>query len=133
MVELMEMFFGKKRRRRTSRKSGTKSEKPKYPKGLTLALRKKARKLKVKTRIVRNGKHVGYRKVSHIKRDIRRKEKAAKKKKAAFGARKKRVVRRRRARRSVDESEFGVGGSYMPLSTFSAPYPYSVDASPPWI
>lgn len=37
---------------------------------------------------------------------------------------------RRRKKRS---SSFGVGGSYMPLSSFMSPYPYAVDSSPPWI
>lgn len=31
------------------------------------------------------------------------------------------------------KSAFGIGGSYMPLSSFMAPYPYSVDSSPPWV
>lgn len=130
-TDLMSLLFGKKRRRRTTRKSRkttTKTDKPKRPKGLTAALRKQARKYKVKTRLMRNGKHVGYRKLTHIKRDIRKKKKAAERR--AKSAKKTTTRRRRRVSR---RSGFGVGGSYMPLSNFMSSYPYAVDSSPPWI
>lgn len=124
---IMSLLFGKKKRRTTRRKkTASKTGKIAKPKGLTAALRKAAKKYKVKTRLMRNGKHVGYRKVSHIKRDIRRKKKAADK-------RAKSPKKATRRRRRVKRSSFGVGGSYMPLSNFMAPYPYAVDSSPPWI
>lgn len=123
---IMSLLFGKKKRRVVRRKKTTKKAKIVRPKGLTVALRKAARKYKVKTRLMRNGKHVGYRKVSHIKRDIRRKKKAADK-------RAKSPKKTTRRRRRVKRSSFGVGGSYMPLSNFMSPYPYAVDSSPPWI
>lgn len=121
---IMSLLFGKKKAVR--RKSGSKSKVVK-PKGLTAAVRKDARKYKVKTRLMRNGKHVGYRKISDIKKDIRRKKKAALKRKTAATKNTKKVTRRRKS------SAFGVGGSYMPLSSFMSPYPYAVDSNPPWI
>ncbi len=121
---MMELFFGKKKK--VTRKRPSKSGKIVKPKGLTAAVSKKARRFKVKTRLMRAGKHIGYRKLSHIKKDIKRKEKAMKARKAG----KKAPVRRRKR---APRSSFGVGGSYMPLSSFSSPYPYAVDSSPPWI
>ena len=126
---IMSLLFGKKKAAPKRRKTTKKSDKPVRPKGLTLAVRKEARKYKVKTRVMRGSKHVGYRKLSLIKKDIRSKKKKAEKKKAAA----KKTAPKRRRRRSTKSSSFGVGGSYMPLSNFMSPYPYSVDASPPWI
>jgi hypothetical protein len=133
-TNLMSLLFGKKPKTKRSKKSVKKSDAPVRPKELTSALRKLARKFKVKTRVVRGGKHVGYRKVSHIKRDIKKKEKALKKRKAAAkkagkAGKKTRRVRRRSARRAG----FGVGGSYMPLSAFMSPYPAAVQGGAPWI
>ena len=130
---IMSLLFGKKRKTRRRKKSSSKSKKPVRPKGLTVAVRKQARKYKVKTRVMRGSKHVGYRKLSLIKKDIRRKKKQAEKRKKALAAKRagKPVKRRRRRRRRT--SAFGVGGSYMPLGNFASPYPYSVDASPPWM
>ena len=76
---------------------------------------------------------MGYRKVTLIKRDIRKKKKKAEKRKKAKAASKASGTKPRRRRRRKSRSSFGVGGSYMPLSSFMSPYPYSVDASPPWI
>jgi len=122
---IMSLLFGKKKAKVTrKRKSSTTTKgKPVKPKGLTLALRKKARKFKVKTRVMRAGKHVGYRKVSIIKKDIKKKEKKAK---AKAG---KTTPKRRRTKRS----SFGVGGNFMPIGSFMSPYPYAVDSSPPWV
>lgn len=129
---IMSLLFGKKKRTRRRKKTSSKSKKPVRPKGLTASVRKEARKYKVKTRVMRGSKHVGYRKLSLIKKDIRRKKKQAEKKKKAMAAKRagKTVKRRRRRRRT---SAFGVGGSYMPLGNFASPYPYAVDASPPWM
>ena len=122
---IMTLLFGKKKapKKRTTKK---KTDKPVRPKGLTAAVRKQARKYKVKTRVMRGTKHVGYRKMAMIKRDIRKKKKAAEKKAKAAG----KPVRRRRR---VKKSSFGVGGNYMPLSNFMSPYPYAVDSGPAWI
>lgn len=125
---IMSLLFGKKKaapKRRTTKKSG---DKPVRPKGLTLAVRKEARKYKVKTRLMRGSKHVGYRKLSLIKKDIKKKKKQAEKRAKAAG---KKVVKRRR--RNTKASSFGVGGGYMPLSSFMSPYPYAVSSSPAWI
>jgi pyruvate/2-oxoglutarate dehydrogenase complex dihydrolipoamide acyltransferase (E2) component len=128
---LMSLLFGKKRAvrrsRKSTKKSTKKSEAPRRPKGLSASLRKLARKFKVKTRVMRGSKHVGYRKVSHIKRDVRKKQKALKKRTVAAKKAGKKTRRSRRRR-----SSFGVGGSYMPLSSFMSPIS-SVSSGPPWI
>lgn len=131
---LMTLLFGKKRRRRRKsaggrRRKSSRRSITKKPKGLTKALIKKAQKYKVKVRT-----KTGYRKLSIIKKEIRRKIKMRERKKrrrssATNGRRRSSGRKRRRVRRSA----FGVGGSYQPLSNFMSPYPYSVDSSPPWI
>ena len=124
---IMSLLFGKKKaapKRRSTKKA---ADKPVRPKGLTLAVRKEARKYKVKTRIMRGSKHVGYRKLALIRKDIRKKKKQAEKKAKAAG----KPVRRRR--RKATASSFGIGGNYMPLSNFMSPYPYAVGSTPPWV
>jgi pyruvate/2-oxoglutarate dehydrogenase complex dihydrolipoamide acyltransferase (E2) component len=127
---IMTLLFGKKKatKRRTTKKKAA-GDKPVRPKGLTSAVRKMARKYKVKTRVMRGSKHVGYRKLSLIKRDIKKKKKKADKKAAAAKKAGGKPVRRRRRKASA----FGVGGNYMPLSNFMSPYPYAVNSSPAWI
>lgn len=126
---LMSLLFGKKKRKTTKSRKVSKKQVIKKPKGLTKTLVKLARKHRVKVRLMRNGKHIGYRKVSHIKRDIRRKIKKEKLQKKRDNKKHTKKTRRSRARKSM----FGVGGSYMPLSSFMSPYPYSVNSSPPWV
>ena len=129
---IMSLLFGKKKARRTTKKTtGKKSTKVVRPKALTAAVRKEARKFKVKTRLMCGSKHVGYRKVSLIKRDIRKKKKTALKKKQAAAKKAGKPVRRRRVKSSAFGA--GAGGSYMPLSSFMSPFPYSVSGSPAWI
>lgn len=119
----MSLLFGKKKR--SSRKGVSTKKVVKRPKALNAALRKLAKKFRVRTRITRGGKLVGYRKISHIKKDISRKMKKA--------AKKLKVKKAKKSTRKGRRSAFGVGGSYMPLSSFMSPYPYSVDSSPPWV
>lgn len=131
-TDLMTLLFGKKRRRRVAggrRRKGRKVTRlgVKKPKGLTAVIKKAAKKYKVRI-MMKNGK---YRKLSTIKKEIRRKKRAAMKKQKSKMKRHGSGVKRRRRRRR--RSSFGVGGSYMPLSSFMSPYPYSVDSSPPYI
>ena len=125
---IMSLLFGKKKARKRTSTKKTASGKIVRPKALTAALRKQAKKYKVKTRTMRGSKHTGYRKVSLIKKDIRRKKKKADAKKKLAKTTPK---RRRRAKKSAFGS--GVGGSYMPLSSFMSPSPFATSSTAPWI
>jgi hypothetical protein len=96
------------------------------------AIRKQAKKLKIKITVKRGGKRL-YKKESLLKRQIKRKMKVMKVMKSKMVKRKtvkRKVVKRKIVKR---RAAFGVGGSYMPLASMMSPYPRSVDASPPWI
>ena len=146
--DLMKLLFGKKRSRRKSvarRKSVTRRKRKKSKVGSKTAGKKKVGwcvkttrkcgsrcvkvyKLKGKTgRYYYNGRKVPSSKCCYktkAKADAARKRLIKKKK----TKRKSSSTRRRRRR-----SSFGVGGSYMPLSSMMSPYPYAVNASPPWM
>jgi len=125
----MEALFGVKRKKRTSRKSSAVSKGGKKKKGIKpsgvkppASLRKSAKKhgVRITTGKVPNRK---YRKVSEIKKEI----KVAKAKLMKKTSPKKRRTSKKRS--SSSKSKFG----QYTLDTAMAPYPYAVDASPPWI
>jgi hypothetical protein len=132
--DILSLLFGRKKKR------GTKS-KSKKGKG-------KVRRVKVgycikKNRVVKvyvekqgkrtiKKKHTGVGKKSKpcTTTVYKSKSKAEAKLRSKFGRRTKRKsitgIRRRR-------NSYGVGGGYMPTSSFASPYPSSVDAGQPWI
>ena len=61
-----------------------------------------------------------------------KKKVSSKSKKSSFG-RRRRTPSTTAAARRRRMSSFGVGGSYMPLSSIMSPYPSSVSAGPAWI
>lgn len=127
---IMSLLFGKKKARRTKRRTTKKTKKS------TKVSRRKVGYTCKKGRIVHVYKYKGMtgRRYAN-KRKLSKGKKVYKTKAACKAAlrkmskKTKKVTRRRRSRRS----NFGVGGSYMPLSSFMSPYPYSVDSSPPWV
>ena len=127
---ILSLLFGKKKRSRRGSRKVTKSGKKRAPKKLGWAIKrgkyvarvykfhgKKGRRYS-NGHLVKKGKTI-YRSKAAARAAIRRKSKKSK----------KTTKRRRRAGR---RSSFGVGGSYMPLSSFMSSYPYSVNSSPPW-
>ena len=125
---LMSLLFGKKKRKRprkTTKKTKTKMTK----KRIGYAIKKK--------RVVNVYKFKGLvgRRYSN-KNKIAKGKKVHKTKASARKALKKKNMKKTKSKRKTTRrrrSSFGVGGSYMPLSSFMSPYPYSTDSSPPWI
>lgn len=156
MVEdAFSLLFGKKRRRRrtTTRRKSTKSKKKTAkPKrcGYTIkGVGSRARIVGVYKKSGKTGKYyyggktkvrkgkTCYSKKTLANRALKRKK--AKSSKSGFGARRKSARKNcggtlmKNKRRRRRRSSFGVGGSYVPLSSIMSPYPSSVSASPPWI
>lgn len=125
---IMSLLFGKKKQRRTRRKTTTKTKKVSRKKiGYTM---KKGRMCIVyKYKGLTGRRYSNKRKLSKGKKLY--KTKAACKR--ACAKKSKKVSRKKTTRRRSTRSSFGTGGSYMPLESFMSPYPYSVDSSPPWI
>lgn len=94
MTDLLTALFGRTKRRRRSRKVTKRRGKLKPRKRPPAHIRKQAKKYKVKI----SSKSRKYRKLSLIKKDIRRKRRALKKKKLAMRKRKA-AKRSRRTRR----------------------------------
>ena len=151
--DILSLLFGKNRRRR--RRSRSRSGFGKKRRGSRKGSRKRSGVKKVSRKragwCVKSNKKSGKRcvRVYKIKGKVGRyyhngkkvpKGKACYKTKAkAEAARKKLVKKTKRkgskksSRRRSRRSSFGVGGSYVPLGSMMSPYPYSVNASPPWI
>lgn len=126
---VMSLLFGKKPKKRSSRKRTTKSSSGKK------VTRKKIGYTCKKGRIVHVYKYKGLtgRRYSN-KRKLAKGKKVHKTKAAAKAAlRKMSKKAKKTTRRRTKKSNFGVGGSYMPLESFMSPYPYAVDSSPPWV
>lgn len=119
---IMSLLFGKKRRRRTSKKS-TKGK----------VSRKKIGYAIKKNRIVNVFKFKGLKGRRYASKNKLAKGKKVYKTKAAAKRSMMKKQKKKTTRRRTKRSSFGVGGSYMPLESFMSPYPYSVDSSPPWI
>ena len=148
--DIMTLLFGKKRRRRRSsvkrrgskkrsrrgsrKRSGVRKTKKKV--GWCVKKTKSGRRsVKVYTiagkrgRFYFNGRKVQSKKLCY---KTRSKAEAARKRLMKKTKRKGSKKGRKRSRRGRRRSSFGVGGSYMPLSSMMSPYPYSVNSSPPW-
>lgn len=141
--DVLSLLFGKKKRRKTRKKSTKGRKKVGKTKRIKVGYCIKSKKSGVvKVYKTKQGKKVirtkhYYNKRKCNKRVYKKKTDAVKaykrkyaKKKSSFGRRTRRrraPVRRRRL------NNFGVGGSYMPTSAFASPYPSSVDAAAPWL
>jgi len=126
---IMSLLFGKKKSRRTRKKTTT-TKKGKVSRKKIGYTMKKGRICHVyKYKGLTGRRYSNKRKLSKGKKVY--KTKAACKRACAKKSKKsaKKTTRRRRTQRS----NFGTGGSYMPLESFMSPFPYSVDSSPPWI
>ena len=144
---LMELLFGKKSRRKSGVKSNGKKVVKKGKAHLVegvkppMVLVKRAKKLKIRTTTGKLG-HRKYKPVSVLKKEVKNAMKKAKSSVSKSPHRKRRSVSKRRVKFGNDDSirqrfrnrsRFGVNGSFAPLSSIMSPYPYSVNASPPWI
>lgn len=126
---IMSLLFGKKRKR-TTRKTTRKTSSSKKS---TKVTRKKIGYTCKKGRIVHVYKYKGLTGRRYSNKRKLAKGKKVYKTKAACKAALRKMSKKTKRKSSSRQSNFGVGGSYMPLSSFMSPYPYSVDSSPPWI
>jgi hypothetical protein len=130
---LMSLLFGKKKSHKRKPASKVKKSKRKHI-GYTVKKTKSGfRIVKVFTgKKYSNGRKLApkkkvYKKKAMVKAALKKRQA---KKKLSFGMKNKKTTRRRS---SLRRNSYGVGGSYMPLSSFMSPYPYSVSSSPPWV
>jgi len=144
--DIMTLLFGKKRRRRSSVKRrgskkrsrrGSGARKTKKKVGWCVKSTKSGKRcVKVYRMAGKKGRYYfNGKKVPSSKTCYKTKSKAEAARKRLMKPKRKgsKKVGRKRSRRGRRKSSFGVGGSYMPLSSMMSPYPYSVNASPPWI
>lgn len=125
---IMSLLFGKKRRRRRTRKTSTKKSGKMTRKKIGYTMKKGRMCHVYKYKGLTGRRYANKRKLSKGKKVYKTKAAC---KRACAKRRKTKSTRRRRRR--TKRSSFGVGGSYMPLESFMSPYPYAVDSSPPWI
>lgn len=127
---IMSLLFGKKRRRRrTSTKSSSKKSSKVSRKRVGYTCKKRRIVHVYKFKGLAGRRYSNKRKLSKGKKVYKTKAACKASMRKMSKKDQKKTTRRRRSRKS----NFGVGGSYMPLSSFMSPYPYSVDSSPPWI
>lgn len=123
---IMSLFFGKKKSRRSSKKSAKSSSGKVVKKRIGYCIKSR--------RVVNVYKFKGMsgKRLSN-KHRLTKGKRIYTTKAAAKSALKKKKAKKSKKTRKHRKSAFGTGGSYMPLESFMAPYPYSVSSSPPWI
>lgn len=126
---IMSLFFGKKKSRRSSKKSVSGKTAKVSRKRIGYAIKGHRIVSVFKFKGLKGKRLANKHKLAKGKRVFKKKSSAKSSLKKKLGKTSKKMHRRRRSRKSA----FGTGGSYMPLESFMAPYPYSVDSSPPWI